>query len=162
LYELLALRPAFDAPVQAQLVQQVTAAEPPRLDQLNPQLPRDLVTVVHKAIARDPGDRYQTAGELAEDLRRFCDDRPIAARRLGLLEKGWRWCRRNRTVAALVVLIVLLLGTAAAGWQWLEWQYAIQHAVEQAQRQGRARQVLASALEQLLELRHQGRRAEAK
>jgi tetratricopeptide (TPR) repeat protein len=161
LYELLALRPAFDAPVQAQLVQQVTAAAPPRVDHLNPQLPRDLVTVVHKAIARDPGDRYQTAGALAEDLRRFCEDRPIAARRLGLLEKGWRLCRRNRTVTALVVLVVVLLGVAAGSWKWLEWQYAIQHALEQAQRQGRARQVLASALEQLPELRRQGRRAEA-
>jgi serine/threonine protein kinase len=86
LYEALALRPAFHEAGQMELIQQITTAEPPRLDQLNPQLPRDLVTVVHKAMAKDPSDRYQTAGALAEDLHRFLEDQPIAARRLGVLE----------------------------------------------------------------------------
>jgi serine/threonine protein kinase len=91
LYETLALRPAFDDRGQAQLMHQITTVEPTRLDQLNPHLPQDLVTVVHKAIAKDPSDRYQTAGALAEDLTRFLEDRPIAARRLSVLEHGYRW-----------------------------------------------------------------------
>src|SRR5262249_59991495 len=72
------------------------------LDRRGPPPPRDLVTVVHKAMAREPGDRYQTAGALAEDLRRFLDDRPVLARRAGLPERAWRWCRRNPAVAALL------------------------------------------------------------
>ena len=60
----------------------VTQAEPPHLLKLDPAIPRDLATIVHKAIARDPSDRYPTAGELADDLRRFLEDRPIPARRL--------------------------------------------------------------------------------
>src|SRR5262249_20131812 len=90
LYEMLALRPAFAAEGQAQLMQQITSGEPPRLEPLVPGLPRDLVTIVHKAMARYPSDRYQTPGDLAEDLRRFLDDRPIAARRLSFLEHAWR------------------------------------------------------------------------
>src|SRR5262249_4063737 len=82
LYELLALRPAFDEKDRNQLVQQVTTGEPPRLDKLNRAIPRDLVTIVHKAIDRDPARRYQTASELAADLQRFLDNEPIQARRV--------------------------------------------------------------------------------
>ena len=60
---------------------QVTTEEPPRLGKLNPEIPRDLETIVHKAIEREPAHRYATAGELAADLQRFLDDEPIQARR---------------------------------------------------------------------------------
>ncbi len=83
LYELLALRPAFDETDRARLIRLVTADEPPRLRELNREVPRDLETVIHKAIDRDPDHRYQTAAELAEDLRPFIEDRPIRARRAG-------------------------------------------------------------------------------
>src|SRR5262245_3517310 len=63
LYELLALRPAFDERARHRLVKQVTTTDPPRLDRLNPSIPRDLVTVVHKAIDREPVRRYVSAGE---------------------------------------------------------------------------------------------------
>src|SRR6202030_3089825 len=87
LYELLALRPAFDEGDRPRLIKRVTTAEPPRLDVLNPAIPRDLVTIVGKATAREPGRRYATAGELAADLRRFLDDQPIQARRVSALEQ---------------------------------------------------------------------------
>jgi serine/threonine protein kinase/tetratricopeptide (TPR) repeat protein len=109
LYELLCLRPAFAESERHRLIKQVTTQEPPRLDRLNPPIPRDLVTVVHKAIEREPGRRYQTAAELAADLQRFLDDEPIRARRTGLYERAWRWCRRNPAVAGLTALLVLLL-----------------------------------------------------
>src|SRR5262249_49333612 len=99
LYEALALRPAFDEHGPVPLLQQISAGEAPRLDRLDPRPPRDLVTVVHKAMARDPADRYQTAAALAEDLRRFRDDRPITARRRRLPEQAWRWFRRNPAAA---------------------------------------------------------------
>ena len=91
LYELLALRPAFEAPDRQQLVHQVLHAEPPRLRQLDRSIPRDLETIIHKAIDKDPARRYQTAEQLADDLQRFLDDRPIRARRVGAVEKLWRW-----------------------------------------------------------------------
>ena len=109
LYELLALRPAFEEADRSRLIHLVNQAEPPHLLKLDPAIPRDLATVVHKAIAREPSDRYPTAGALAEDLKRFLEDRPIAARRLGPLGVSWRWCRRNPAVATLLGLVIVLL-----------------------------------------------------
>src|SRR5206468_10352157 len=65
-------------------------------------------------IAKDPADRYQTATELGEDLKRFLADRPIRARRTSLLERGWRWCRRNPQIATLAASVALLLMAIAA------------------------------------------------
>ena len=78
--------------------------------------PRDLETIVHKAIDRDPGHRYATAGELAADLQRFLDDEPIQARRLSSIERLSRWRRRNRGLAAALALAALALfaGTVAS------------------------------------------------
>jgi serine/threonine protein kinase/Tfp pilus assembly protein PilF len=109
LYELLALRPAFDVPDRQQLVQQVLHAEPPRLRQLDRAVPRDLETIVHKAVDKDPARRYQTGQEMADDLQRFLDDRPIRARRVGAAERAWRWCRRNPAVAGLSAALALVL-----------------------------------------------------
>ena len=79
LYELLTLRPGFDETDRNRLVKQVLHDEPPRPRKVNPAVPRNLETVVLKAMARDPGHRYQTPTELAEDLKRFVEDRPIRA-----------------------------------------------------------------------------------
>jgi serine/threonine protein kinase/Flp pilus assembly protein TadD len=135
LYEMLALRPAFDGHDHAQLAQQLTTAAPPRLDRLDSRLPRDLVTIIHKAMAREPADRYQTAGALAEDLRRFLDDRSIVARRASLPEQAWRWCRRNPSTAALVGALLALLLVATGSGVWLVRQHAERQA--EAARRGR-------------------------
>ncbi|HKB00830.1 MAG TPA: protein kinase [Gemmataceae bacterium] len=109
LYEMVALRRAFDEGDRPRLVKQVATGEPPRLESLAPAVPRDLATIIQKAIAKEPGQRYQTAGEFAADLARFADDRPIRARRLGALERAWRWSRRNPQVAGLAAAVVVLL-----------------------------------------------------
>src|SRR5262249_11846177 len=95
LYELLTLRPAFEETDRQRLIAQVMKEEPTRPRKLDPRIPRDLETIVLKAIAREPAQRYQTPAEMAEDLQRFLDDRPILARRLGLVPRARRWCRRN-------------------------------------------------------------------
>ena len=77
LYELLVLRPAFDSPDRVALSEQIKAVEPARPRSRDPRIPRDLETIVLKAIEKDPGDRYPTADAMAEDLRRFLDDEPI-------------------------------------------------------------------------------------
>jgi WD40 repeat protein/serine/threonine protein kinase len=104
LYELLTLRPAFDDDGRHRLIERILHEEPPRPRQIDPALPRDLETVVLKAIAKDPARRYQSASELADDLRRFVEDRPIRARRVTARERLWRWCRRNPGLAALAGL----------------------------------------------------------
>ena len=113
LYELLAFRPAFAEKDRGRLVRQVTSEEAPRLGSVNPEVPRDLETVVHKAIDREPAHRYATAGELAADLQRFLDDEPIQARRQTQLERYRRWARRNPGIAILgaVLTAVLVIAT---------------------------------------------------
>jgi serine/threonine protein kinase/formylglycine-generating enzyme required for sulfatase activity len=116
LYELLAFRPAFDEKERNRLIKQVTTAEPARLDRLNRAVPRDLVTIVHKAIERDPARRYPSASELGADLKRFLDDEPIQARRQTQFERYCRWARHNPGIAALsgVLAAVLVLVTVAS------------------------------------------------
>jgi WD40 repeat protein/serine/threonine protein kinase len=120
LYELLALRPAFDAPDRAGVVRQVTAANPPPLRKLVPGLPRDLATIVHKAIQKEPAQRYQTAAALADDLQRFLDNRPITARPVSTVEHAWRACKRNPVVSgmAAAVMLAVVIGVAGMWWGW--------------------------------------------
>jgi serine/threonine protein kinase/WD40 repeat protein/tetratricopeptide (TPR) repeat protein len=122
LYELLALRPAFDGRDKMALIDKVMHDEPVRPRKVNPAVPRDLETVVLKAIARDPAHRYQTPAELAGDLKRFVEDRPVKARRVSEAEKFWRWCRRNPLPASLLagMVLVFLAGFAGVSWQWRE------------------------------------------
>jgi serine/threonine protein kinase/WD40 repeat protein len=147
LYEMLTFRPAFSETERNRLVKQVTSAEPERLDRVNRVIPRDLVTIVHKAIERDANHRYGTAGELAADLRRFLDDEPILARRIGSVERLYRWCRRNRAVASLAGAVGLLITTLAVvstiGTIWLgkalNDSEANLHAAEKANVEGNAK-----------------------
>jgi eukaryotic-like serine/threonine-protein kinase len=113
LYELLVLHPAFDGSTREELIRQVGFGVPPRPRKINPDVPRDLETIVLKAIERNPSERYQSAGELAEDLRRYLEDRPVRARRCGPAERAWRWARRNPAVASLAASVALLLAALA-------------------------------------------------
>jgi WD40 repeat protein/serine/threonine protein kinase len=136
LYELLALRPAFDSPDRMQLIEQIKTAEPARPRALDPRIPRDLETIVQKAIDKDPGRRYQAATELAEDLRRFLADEPIHARRVTWAGKLLRWGRRNKAVAALLmcVVVTLVAGFTVSTAQWIR---ADRHAAREAALRGK-------------------------
>jgi WD40 repeat protein len=116
LYELLALRPAFDDKDRNRLVKRVMHESPEGLGQVNREIPRDLTTIVHKAIAREPARRYDTAEALAEDLGRFIEGRPIRARRVSAPERTWRWCRRNPVVACMLVALVAALAGVFGLW----------------------------------------------
>jgi WD40 repeat protein/serine/threonine protein kinase len=113
LYELIAARPAFADLDRNKLIKHIATMEPARLDKLCPAAPRDLVTVIHKAVEREPGRRYQKAQELAEDLRRFLDDRPVRARWISNFERLVRWARRNQEVATALAAIGFILVTVA-------------------------------------------------
>src|SRR5262249_53492706 len=115
LYELATLRPAFDDPVRARLIDQVRQQEPAPPRRVEPRVPRDRETIIRKATAKEPGRRYATAAALADDLRCFLADRPIRARRASWLEHGWRWGRRNKLVAGLGGGLLLVLVGVAVG-----------------------------------------------
>jgi WD40 repeat protein len=112
LYELLTLEPVFTGSDREELLRQIAFEEPRPLRRANDAIPLELETVVLKALAKEPGERYATAEDLAEDLRRFLADRPILARRTTLADRVRRWSRRNRALAAaLAVLAMVLLVT---------------------------------------------------
>jgi WD40 repeat protein/serine/threonine protein kinase len=113
LYEFLALQPAFADCQRARLIERVTHEEPRAPRNLDPRIPRDLETIILKAIAKAPGDRYPTAAALAADLHQFLADRPIRARRASFLERALRWCRRNPALAAAASLATLALAAVA-------------------------------------------------
>jgi serine/threonine protein kinase len=99
LYELLTGRPPFTAPSVLFLLELVRSAEPPPPRSLNAAVPSDLGVIRLKCLAKGPAQRYPTAGDLAADLRRFLEGRPITARPVGGLERAWSWARRNPVVA---------------------------------------------------------------
>ena len=115
LYELCTLRHAFDQSDRGDLIRNVMRIDPPNPSRYGASIPRDLETIVLKAIARDPVARYQTSEDFANDLRLYLDDRPIRARRSSYLEQCWRWCRRNPQVAALMWCVATLLAVICFG-----------------------------------------------
>jgi WD40 repeat protein/serine/threonine protein kinase/Flp pilus assembly protein TadD len=113
LYEFLTFRPAFASSDQLKLIAQISSDEPVRPRALDPHIPRDLETMVLKAMDKDPKRRYPSAKELAEDLRRFLNNEPIKARRISAAERVLRWSRRNPVVAGLTAAVALLLAGVA-------------------------------------------------
>jgi eukaryotic-like serine/threonine-protein kinase len=121
LYELLTLHPAYDETDQSRLIQRITqgpAPSPPGDSGMG--IPRDLETIVLKAISFDAAARYQSAEAMAEDLRSFLEDCPIRARRASAAKRLGRWCRRNKALASLsgttLLLLVLVAGIASVGY----------------------------------------------
>jgi WD40 repeat protein/serine/threonine protein kinase len=98
LYELLTLEPAFGGSDRQELLRQIAFEEPRPPRRLNKAIPAELETVVLKALEKSPTDRYATAQELADDLDRFLQDRPIRARRPSLFQVARKWARRHPAV----------------------------------------------------------------
>ncbi len=114
LYELLTLRPAFGESDRARLIRRIMHDSPRAPREIDRRIPVDLDTIVLKAMAKEPGERYATAGQFADDLRRFIDGEPILARPSGSIERLWRWSRRNRMLTAAIAAVAVSL-VAAAG-----------------------------------------------
>ena len=126
LYELLTRRPPFRGTMPMETIQRVIHDEPLAPRTINPRIPRDLETICLKCLHKQPAQRFDTAADLADDLRRFQRNEPILARRVTLLERGWRWCLRNPalTGAMAVTCLVILAGIAGVAWQSHQTQQA--------------------------------------
>jgi eukaryotic-like serine/threonine-protein kinase len=118
LYELLTLRQVFEGDDRVELFKRIVAEEPVSPRRLDPAIPLDLETIVLKALAKEPAERYLTAGELAADLTRFLAGQPIGARRTTWAWRAVKLARRQwkAVAAAGVMTSLLLIGLAAAGW----------------------------------------------
>jgi YD repeat-containing protein len=142
LYECLTGRPPFKGATMLETLDQVRGQEAVPPDKLVPGLPRDLVTVCQRAMAKDPSERYASAGELADDLGRFLDGEPIRARPVRWWEKGLRWVRRRPVEAGVSAVLLLATGLLAGGASEL-WRHerARRRADEDARRREEARRL---------------------
>ena len=129
LYEMLTGRPPFRGETAAETERQVIHEEPVSPSRLNTKVPHDLETICLKCLSKEARCRYASVAALADDLRRFGEGRPIAARPVARPERVLRWLRRNPTATALIVTAALLLGLAsAAGLR--EWGLAMRRRAE--------------------------------
>jgi serine/threonine protein kinase/tetratricopeptide (TPR) repeat protein len=108
LYEFVTLRPAIHGRDRHELIRQITQDEPERPRRIDPRVPRELETIVLKAMAREPADRYATANDMANDLQRFLEDKPILARAPNLLDRSAKFARRHRTIVFAACVLLLL------------------------------------------------------
>ncbi len=163
LYECLAGRPPFRAATAMETILQVMEEEPVSPRRLQPKTPADLETISLKCLHKDPARRYRTAEAMADDLRRFQSNKPIAARPVGRGERAYRWCQRNPLLVAVCCLGLLVLCAAivipivftireAAHATKLDADHKITLAALKAER----RQSAASTLEQAVALCDQG------
>ena len=109
LYDCLTGRPPFKGASALETLDQVRRQEPAPPRQLNERIPRDLETICLKCLRKEASKRYASATELADDLRRYLDGRPIQARPVGRLETSVKWVRRNPAMASLMAVSVMAL-----------------------------------------------------
>ena len=148
LFELLTLRRPFEAPTRDGLYHAILSEPPAAARSLNPAVSRDLEIVLQTALEKDLDRRYRTARDLADEIRRILDGRPIAARRPGVLTRSRRWVGRNRMGAGLVLLVSLGLVFSLVQLQRVERQRGLTEAalqrVDLLTDGGRAEQLLAA------------------
>ncbi len=115
LYCLLTGRPPFLGASAIDTLLLVLNQEPIPPRQVNPKTPADLETICLKCLEKRAADRYPSARAVAEELQRYLEHRPIAARPVTRRERAWRWCRRNPVVSSLLALSVLLMAVLGVG-----------------------------------------------
>jgi serine/threonine protein kinase len=122
LYEFLTLRPAFAGNDRQELLRQVACEEPTAPRKLDSSIPAELETIVLKALEKNPTDRYVTAQNLADDLRRFLQHEPIRAKKPTWVQRASKWSRRHPAIVRSAVFTLLLLTAGSLLGTWLIWQ----------------------------------------
>jgi serine/threonine protein kinase/tetratricopeptide (TPR) repeat protein len=149
LYELLTLQPAFSGRDRQELLRQIASEEPKPPRRVNRTVPVELETIVLKAMAKSPAERYATSQELADDLERFLQDEPIRAKRPTLVQRARKWARRHRPVvwsATLALTVCLTVLAGVFGW-------AVR---DRSARQSRHASDLQAAVEEALHCQREG------
>jgi serine/threonine protein kinase len=113
LYELLTGRPAVDASERAEVLRKIAFEDPTAPRKLDKAIPTELETIALKCLAKNPAERYATAGELADDLRRWLGDQTIKAKPPSLRQKAAKWGRRHSGIVAASIVGLILAAAAA-------------------------------------------------
>src|SRR5262249_45289586 len=148
-------RPPFLAATPYDTIRQVVSDDPVPVRNLQPRTPRDLETICHRCLEKEPVRRYQSAAELADELDRYLRGEPVLARPGGSLERAVKWVSRRPTLAALIAVSVLALvgGTAVSTYFALEAQqkatFAQEKEGEARKKEGEAKEALAEVEEAL-------------
>jgi tetratricopeptide (TPR) repeat protein len=167
LYELATLQPAFEPSSTPELLKRIMTTAPRSPSKITPQIPRDLNTIIEKALSKSSAERYQSAVAIRDDLLAFLAGRAISARRFSTLENAWRWSKRNPLIASLVTISSGLVLTVAilATWGYFMSVAARDKALEDARmltiEQEKTEQALALANRTKEQLQQQFDRAEA-
>ena len=117
LYECLTGRPPFHGSTPLATMQMVERRDAVAVSELNPGVPRDLAVICHRCLAKDPTSRFDTVSALAEDLERYLTNRPIVSRPANLVERSWRWMRRNPWPVSVAMLFLAAVGSVLLA-QW--------------------------------------------
>lgn len=122
LYQLITWQRPFEGATREQIIDRIRTTEPPRPRLRDASIPRDIETICLRAMDKDPARRHPSAAELADDLRRFTDGRPILSRRHGILDYTAKWIRRHKAPAVAIIataaVVVLVAGLAATSISW--------------------------------------------
>jgi WD40 repeat protein/tRNA A-37 threonylcarbamoyl transferase component Bud32 len=160
LYEMLTGRPPFQSAVSIDVVRQVISDEPVSPSRLQRKLPPDLVTICLKCLEKDAAKRYPSAAALADDLERFLNHEPIAARPVGRVRRAVKWARRRPALAALLAVSALAaLTLLIGGWAYnVQLHYALQQASDRAAESRRLNGQLKETLQRVRDREEEGRR----
>jgi len=145
LYELVTLQPVYDGLSSEELLLKISKEAPVPPRRHVPRLPTDLQTIIMKGLSREPKQRYAATEQMAHDLRRFADHQPIQARRLGPVQKAYRWARRNPVVAGLAAAVFLSLLSGFIVSTVFYWQ-AVQDRIDAANSETKARKSASDAV----------------
>lgn len=161
LYETLTGRPPFDGSTAGETERRILTEDPTPPSRVNARVPRDLGTICLKCLRKNPARRYASAQDLADDLHRFLDGKPVLARPVGAVERVVMWARRHPTAALLVAAFLALTGAVVGTGLWFQ-QRQDDLLAAKALQQGRAHDAVETALRRVDELRHQERWGDAK
>jgi serine/threonine protein kinase len=164
LYELMTLEPLFAESDRSELLHHILNTEPKPLRTINRAIPVELETIVLKALAKHPSERYATAKELADDLGRFLADQPVLARRPTWTDRAAKWARRHRplVLSAVVLLVAATAGLLVSTMLILQAQGQTKAALQDASQRAReAEEQKARASQRAKEAEEQKARAEA-
>src|SRR5262249_34841910 len=143
--EMLTGRPPFEGITAAETENRVITEEPAPPSRFNEKIPRDLETICLKCLQKNPARRYASAQDLADDLHRFLDGKPVLARPVGGLERPLKWMRRQPTLAILLAVLCVAL-VAGAVTAVVFWRQAILRQAEISYRRDRAQPAVENGI----------------